>query len=265
MAIQISFLLLTEATEISLDDLRAEISTNWPDVYATDFKANEGGPISFQWGEATIFLQLMKAPIPWSDLEGPCTTSLLWPKAEGDVKSHKGHYLITIMAEPPPVEMSSKLTVATAIALGACSTAFGVSWSNSSVLVPKDMFSEFARMDFTEEKPIYIWVDFRVGSGDPSGSSGFTQGMTELGLMEFEAQNVPESVGDLRDRLYGLVAYVIDNGPVIGDGDTIGRDANEKIHVCYEPSIHGHDNQVMRLRYGDPVAPAAKKPGWKFW
>ena len=45
---------------------------------------------------------------------------------------------------------------------------------------------------------------------------------------------------------------------VIKNGDTIGRDANERIRVEYAPSTLEREGNVMRLVY----EPARKKRGW---
>ena len=50
---------------------------------------------------------------------------------------------------------------------------------------------------------------------------------------------------------------MVENGPVIKDGDTVGEDANERIKVVYAKSAFGHEGRVMRLEYG----PAGRK-GW---
>ena len=60
----------------------------------------------------------------------------------------------------------------------------------------------------------------------------------------------------------GLCEYVLTNGPVIQDGDTIGEDANEKIRVVYGKSEYGHEQEVMQLVY-ETASP--KKPWWKLW
>jgi Domain of unknown function (DUF4261) len=265
MAVGLAFVLMTEASAMSLSDLQKEISNHWPAISATELRDNEDGPLSFQWDDATVFLQMIKAPFPWSDLEGPCATSILWPKAKDELEDHKAHCLVTIMGELSPMEMSARLTQATAIALAACPNSVGVYWGNSTMVISKPMFRDFAIDVLPQETPYLLWVDFRVGAGNPSGTSGFTTGMEALGHMEFEAENVPESVSDVRDRLHNLVSYLLEQGPVINDGDTIGRDENEKIRVCYEASIYGNKNMVMRLRYEVPAAKAASKPGWKFW
>jgi hypothetical protein len=82
--------------------------------------------------------------------------------------------------------------------------------------------------------------------------------MSALGHMEFETESSNEQPGELRERFFGLCNYVLENGPVIRDGDTIGEDANERIRVVYAKSAFGQEGQVMRLEY-DAIA---KKKGW---
>jgi hypothetical protein len=94
-----------------------------------------------------------------------------------------------------------------------------------------------------------IWINFRVTKTQDGASAGFTRGLSALGHKEFETAESPESPEDLRERLLGLVGYVLDNGPVIKDGNTIGEDANERIKVTYGPSSFGLPGEVMRLDY----------------
>jgi hypothetical protein len=56
-----------------------------------------------------------------------------------------------------------------------------------------------------------------------------------------------ESPNELGERLVALAGYVVENGPVIKDGDTVGEDADERIRVMCSPSAFGHKEQVMRL------------------
>ncbi len=66
----------------------------------------------------------------------------------------------------------------------------------------------------------------------------------------------------MKERLVDLAGYLVENGPVIGDGDTVGRDEDEKIRVVYAESAFGKEGEVMRLEYGDGEE---KKAWWKFW
>ncbi len=68
--------------------------------------------------------------------------------------------------------------------------------------------------------------------------------------MEIEAVGTPEKPSELFDRFIGLTDYLLTNGPVIRDGNTIGEDENERIRVVYGQSNFGHEGEVMQLKYG---------------
>ncbi len=154
------------------------------------------------------------------------------------------------------------LTQVSAAVMHACPAALGVYWGSATLIIPKPLFTDFALEVMPHELPLHMWVDFRVGSDDKGGSSGFTTGMASLGHMEIEALNTPETPAALRDRLTTLCTYLLQNGPVILDGNTIGANADEKIRVVYADSQFGFDSKVMLLEYGTP---APKKSKWKLW
>jgi hypothetical protein len=104
------------------------------------------------------------------------------------------------------------LTQVTAAALSACSEAIGVYWGNATLVIPSPVFNDFAVEMLPESFPIPIWIDMRVGTNEQNVTSGFTSGMEALGHMEFETNNASDSVGGLRERLFGLAAYVLKTG-----------------------------------------------------
>ena len=60
--------------------------------------------------------------------------------------------------------------------------------------------------------------------------------------MEIEAVQTPEEPSELFDRFIGLTDYLLTNGPVIEDGNTIGEDEHERIKVIvYGESNFGHE------------------------
>ena len=63
----------------------------------------------------------MRGPIPWSDLEGPCATSILWPKAAEELRPHTGHLIVTVLRQDDdPLEGSRMLTRACTSVLATC-------------------------------------------------------------------------------------------------------------------------------------------------
>jgi hypothetical protein len=208
--------------------------------------------MSFSVGACNVILGKMPKPIPWSDLEGPCSSSIFWPNASNEVKGHELHWIVTVSGDLEMLSLYLLLTQVTASFMEVCPAAIGAYWGNATLVIPKDIFIRFAKEVLPHGPPIHLWVDFRIWKESEDSSSGFTTGMAALGHMEFEAQTVPEAPGDLYDRLLALAGYVIENGPVIKDGDTIGEDAYERIRVIYSKSKYGHEGQVMRLEYEKP-------------
>lgn len=264
MDVALSMVLLRETADLPVPRIVEELRARYPELNAsvegTEDGERETSVATLQLQDAYLALACMPSPLPWSDLEGPCATSLLWKNASDEVKTHAAHVVVSIMSELDEIKRSILLTQVTTAILAACEGAMGVYWGNASLLIPKPIFVEFAEQILPQGPPLDIWIDFRVGWQAEKRSAGFTQGMTALGHMELEAQDWPEKPSDLRERLQGLVLYLLNNGRVIKDGDTVGQSASEKIRVVYAGSNVGHKGLVMQLRYE-----SAHRPWWKIW
>lgn len=263
MSLQISMILFNQAPAYSVKELQAFLSSRWPDLSAVSDVSEEENTLAFNLGSAEVVIGTMPAPVPWSDLEGPCSTSILWPAAAPVLQGHTHHAIVTVRGELDPVALSTVLTQVTAALMETTPGTPGVFWTNAALIVPRDMFIEFATDIMPMGPPLTIWVDSRVGWTEVDAfSSGFTTGLAELGLMELEAENATEPPAALRDRFEGIARYLLENGQVISDGDTLGESADEKIRVVYGPSAFGIEGTVMRLVY---EAVPAKKSWWKPW
>ena len=249
MSLSLAFIPLNPGAKLSADAIAADYAEKWPRLPRPRPRPAKGDHIAFRIGDSDAIIGPMPAPIPWSDLEGPCKTSWLWPEAESALRGHDRHLIVTVMSEKGPVEQSTVLTQVCASILATCAEAPGVFWSNATLLVPSKVFQEFATQILPGAPPLYIWVNFHIGRAGKGRTRGFTTGMAALGQMEFETESSPEPPPELRDRLFGLCNYVLEHGPVIKDGDTIGEDENERIQVVYSASAFGQKGKVMRLEY----------------
>ncbi len=263
MAVQISMPLCKGKPNVSLEKLGEYFNLTWAEEITFQEKKIVDNTFAFNIKKTLIAIGAIEAPIPWSDLDGPCATSILWPSATEEVKSHDQHLIVTVSDdELSPIDLSNLLTKVTAAILSTCDEAIGVYWCNSTMVIPKDIFVEFSEKILPQGPPVHIWIDFRVGKGESSKSTGFTTGLEALGLMEIEALDTPETVPELRDRLTGLADYLLMNGPVIRNGDTVGEDENEFIKVIYGKSEFGYENEVMILKYEQAKVKISKL---KFW
>lgn len=262
MDISIAFIALGPGAKLSISTMQRDLAATWPDLPPAAQVEKAEKTFSFSIGDALVAVGHMPAPIPWRDLEGPCATSWLWPEAANVLKGHKTHLIVTVHSEAGPIERARLLTQAAAAVIAGCPAAVGVYWGGAALVISAAMFRDFAKDVLPVGPPVFIWVDFRVRANPDGRSSGFTQGLSPLGLMELESTSSPESPGELRERLIGLAGYLLENGLVINDGDTVGEDANERIRVVYAPSSVGHKGRVMRLEY---PGGNSKKSWWKPW
>ncbi|SMC29126.1 protein of unknown function [Andreprevotia lacus DSM 23236] len=265
MSLQMSVVLCQGSGLLDAAALARALARRFPELPALSEVSVKDGIISASWDEGiNIAVSSTAAPWPWSDLEGPCASGALWPpeEAEGALRAHSSHLIVTVFGELEPLALCSLLTQLTTAVLDEADGALGVFWANAALVAPKPLFIEFATEMMPEDLPLPIWVDFRVGWSGERISAGFTCGLAKLGHREFEAQEVPEKPSELRERLYDLAAYVLKQGPVLKDGDTLGRDEEERIRVAYTPSAFGLEGEVITLQYEQP---SSKKPWWKLW
>lgn len=262
MAFKLSMVMLREDTPLSVTEIQRQLATKWPDLPAPRGTEADGDTIIFGLAAFQVILGKIDAPIPWGDLEQPCETSIFWKNAADEVRQHNVHWIVTVMGELDAVAQTTLLSQVTAAVMASCPSVMGVYFGDASLVIPRDIYIELAEEYLPSELPLPLWVDFRVGTDSETTSAGFTVGMVALGHMELETKGSSDPPGKLRERMMSLAGYLIENGPVIKNGHTIGADEEERIRVVYAKSAFGHEGKVMRLEYGDA---ASKKPWWKPW
>lgn len=250
MAISISMAALGKGAKISGKAICDAWIARWPRSPRPRDLAKEKSTFSFNVGEHTVVIGLMPAPIPgMTDSGGPAANAPFWPNAATELRQHQTHVIVTVAGNADPIDEMRALTQATVALADSCSETIGIYWPSSSLIFPAKTFCDIACSFLPDGIPLPIWFNFRVAKNPDGTSAGFTQGLAAFGHKEFETVRSPEPPVELRDRLLGLVGYVLENGPVIKDGDTIGESASERIKVSYGPSSFGAKDVIMRLEY----------------
>lgn len=217
---------------------------------ASKIERGDGRVFSFQVGDELVALGLMPAPYPAKDLEGPLATSWMWPKQSPieNVKRHRSHLLVTMMGgAADPVRRRLILTAVTALAARQPGVT-AVYWPEATLVHFPKVFVEMADgISSPEAPPLYLWVDLRA-LRNPDGTIGlFTTGLSPLGHMEIEIPRIDMPAGELREWLLNIMYYLLENGPVLKHGQTIGMSAEQKIRISHSPSHFGHPGKVIRL------------------
>jgi hypothetical protein len=248
MSVTVAMILFGPKAKVDTAAVVADIADKWPDLEVKASDEAKDGQVSLDIDGGMVIGMMMGAPMPM-DADELSAKSLLWPpKAKHLLAEHANHMILTAFTGDDPVERATHLTYAAAGVLGACEQAIGVYWGEANHVVKGDLFQQMATEMLPESLPLWLWVATLVGTGD-DGTQGCTVGMKAFGHMELETTNASDEVGDLRERFLAVAGYLIQNGPVIKDGNTVGGDEHEKIQVIYSDSQFGHEEQVMRLDY----------------
>lgn len=207
----------------------------------------EGDTLSFELDGAAVTLTLMRAPIPWGDLEGPARAAWHWPEATERLTTHRAHVIVAVLA--PGMDRISTMLLLTRVvaAVAATTDASGVYWGEGPVVNAPDDFVEEAKRTSREQLPLYLWLAFQL-SRNPDGTFTLaTSGMRSFGFMELELVAMREKPATLVDRAFNFAHYLLDHGPVLKDGDTIGLSAHERFRIRHVPSAVDPSRMVFRI------------------
>jgi hypothetical protein len=242
--------LLLERESFTIDSFLEQIAkTCVAGKAVSDIKRDKEGAFSFDVGDAFFACLHVEAKYP-DDLKGPIATTWLWPREPliENVKRHRSFLHITMIGgSEDPVRRRLILTAVTALAAKQPGV-MAVYWGDASLVIFPALFVSMAEeINTPQSPPLYLWVDLRAFRNEDGTTGLFTIGLTKLGHMEIEIPRIKMEIGELREWLRDIICYLLENGPVLLDGQTIGMSAEQQIRIRHCPSIFGHAGQVIRL------------------
>ncbi len=256
MPMPIAMIPLAKGAKLTMSDILHHFVSTWPRLPRPVDAKKSDHTLSFSVGGSTVFFALMPGPIPSRELNKICTESWLWPDAKKVFADHHGHVVITIKSKETPLNQVKFLSLATAALLMSCHEALGVYWCGGQIVISSEMFREFCVKMLPDSLPLYIWVDFRVSKPKSGRTFGYTTGLMQFGLMEIETLTSHEEPADLRERIFRLAVYVIENGMIFKNGEFIDEGATVPIKVVYSDSAFGNPKKVLRLDYTSAAKPS---------
>ena len=250
MTLSLAMVAMGAKGSINLRALQDDLLKNWPGLPQISGAKRDENTVSFQIGTVNVAIGFIPGPIPWSDLEGPCATSALWPDSAEVLKDHRSHLIVSVFNEPSALSRFVLLTKIVASLAATSPGVLGIYWSHGSLVVSPALFRDFALEVLPSGPPIHIWIDFRVGKERDGLSYGFTTGLSALGHMELEVRSAPEAIESLHERLIAISGYLVSKGPVISDGDTVGESEFERLVIRVAPSTFpNRKDSVMHIDF----------------
>lgn len=102
----------------------------------------------------------------------------------------------------------------------------------------------------SEELPPCLVTGLSLARESPRTASVLTRGLRRLGLQEFLVTVPMEQLAAGIEYVLDLVAYVVSRKEQLGDGETVGRSADERIPVVRQKSPFNDSEQVVTLALG---------------
>jgi hypothetical protein len=243
--------LLLEGQSFPVDQfLKQAASARIAGKRVSDVKRGDEVVFSFDVADEFIALALMPVPYPAKGLEGPIATTWMWPKQPPVeiVKQHRSHLLVTMTGGAgDPVRRRLILTAVTSLAAKQAGV-MAVYWPEATLVIYPPVFIDMAeKINSPEAPPLYLWVDLRAFRNQDGTTGLFTTGLSALGHMEIEIPRIDMEPGELREWLVNIIYYLLEKGPLLKHGETIGMTAEQQIRIRHCPSSFGHKGKVIRL------------------
>lgn len=211
--------------------------------------AAEGNIITVARGEINVgLLAHMPAPIPNSEAEENADRNFLWPNGRDQAAKHRSHVIVTNIGSGDPTSVQSAITVSR-LALVALRLfdGIGVYWGNASVCNSREVFEAFCENISEEHLPVPVWLRFQPVRASDDEIGLYTLGMKQFGLMEIEVDRCRMNLQELFEFVSNLAHYLIQSGPVIADGNTVGGNEEERILVRHRSSMIDQREMVYKI------------------
>lgn len=230
---------LSQAQQIVQDILGPEYSA----------EVTEDRIVTISRGDETIgFLAHMPAPIPGGEASENADGNFLWANGKEEAETHQSHVIVTTMGanEEPPIRSALSVTRLALVALRAFD-GIGVYWGNASVTNSREVFESFCEDISEEHVPVPVWLRFQLINPGKNKLGIYTLGMSQFGLMDIEIDECTMDVQEIFEFVSNIAHYLIQSGPVIADGNTVGGTEEERILVRHKPSMLDKRRKVYKI------------------
>jgi hypothetical protein len=199
------------------------------------------GTVLLKFAGQIVVLIKFDAPLSASDWQPAARRALYWPEADSVCRRHRAYIVASVMGEDENTLAVAQAMTAVAGALVTTHPAYiAVLWSTATVNSAK-VWADYARRAFASypDYPMVLWVSVQGLRDKVKSRTGMiTQGLQMFAGREVQIDADQSKAGELLDNVYGIVAYLLQPGATIADGDTFGGSAAERITIRYGESAY---------------------------
>jgi hypothetical protein len=195
-----------------------------------------------------VFVGLLPTPVPRGEADEAARFSISSMGTRWTLPPHAAHLLVTMPASDS-TSRATTLSCFTSLlaAVSKASRAVGVYWGNAGATHNPAFFISAAQ-DPALASRLMLWTGVSIAREADGRLSLLSLGMQQLDLPDLLLV-AARSTGsnDALATFFDLLAYVVQREKPIPEGDTVGRNAEERLSVRYVPSPLEPSKKVWRV------------------
>lgn len=240
----IAFAMFERPYEFDQQALVAAIRSRHPDLSVEAVRTGwwpwaKQAPVIRCGGEIVVLWSLPAPVLPHADNPIWVRATAVWPQALAAGIRHRGHVVIAaIGTHAPRLQTARTLTAVAGSLIAAAPGPCAVAWDGRTAR-SAEMWSTLARSAFAPfpeaGHPVMLWIDI-VPFRSEGAFGAVTNGLAAFAGREIEFETDKPDLHDVVTKVGGLAAYLIEHGPVLRDGDTLGASASERLTVRHATS-----------------------------
>ncbi|SFK11941.1 protein of unknown function [Pseudovibrio ascidiaceicola] len=271
MSLFLTYLVLAQPVDLSMADLCQNSSDTYLDQpFHIECPVSEDENTDahvIQVNGVTLAVMNIGFPLPVNAYEEAVKIDKQWPEAGAVLSEHKSHIVLSVLGaakEHPDVLKAAKtMTLFSSYLSEKLSVMAQVGVDGKTVIPPQNL-KAYAQSLAQGEIPLFAWASVMFFNGGVTSDGKQKAILATNGLLPFIGREVETSASanltsDKVDFLLNLGIYLIKNGPIINDGDTIGGTEEERIRVFYKPQ--GYRQEIPSLHVVLPDADENKLEG----
>lgn len=201
-------------------------------------RAIEAATMMLRCAGVEIVVMAMAMPLPEAEWKLPVLRVFpQWPDGGAVFSAHKAHLVVTTIADPSDRLASARSIAAVVGALVAVVPGCGAVLWDAVVAHPAQTW-EAASRDAFAPYPVFpypLWVSLHpFKEGEKIGLISF--GLSSFVGREIELEPRIITAAEAMHKAAGLAVYLMQNGPVLKDGETFGATPTERIQVRHVQS-----------------------------
>ncbi|MFN8303675.1 MAG: DUF4261 domain-containing protein [Saprospiraceae bacterium] len=240
-------ILLNDKTPVDNKAFLAALKTDWG-IRTDSVQAGEKTLVFSLPNNTTVMIAWLNYPAAPAEIKAAADISMIWPGAADEAGRHQSQAVVSVIGPASRTVELYKLFTKISAALLDNTRSSGIYLSSQYLLVPKGYFIESARGLNDQVLPLSCWIYFGLQqNGDKN--SGYTYGMGEFGLPEFEVVNSEHAVQEVYALLTDAVDYVIRTNTRFQEGQYFNAPNGEKIQVQVSKSVLLKNETTVKLKF----------------